>query len=415
MNTNRFYMCAIPAPFWKGAVETFDFTHLVSDALSGERRIAKEVNLGDEYSRYNLICLRLEQEVMQSGRIRSFSSEVEFQQLVQSGLFPFQTYSSSYLHLLSRLGDQPGSERLGATFFPPDLMYKHRSAFELWADQQGLIKTPLVKQRLQFLDWAISSACGLVELQCAFLPAETSTENLDIYRRSSSLKKQQSKSIEIPDFEVSELDLEFFGKKGKKQRLFLNLVDQIRGALRTGEPVSFGNQAPHDVITEALFHFVYCQTGISESPTKLRIAYSDGSEAKPFPVFCLSLEEKETEQKKSVRPLRMALMSMRHFELDALIDMCWFRNREVSRSRSLGETDEFCYQLTLKQLDESLRHDSLWVELYHTGFEPAVIGFYRGLVQTLLNQQDKANKHSLHVVPFYYRGGMNYQQGSSWR
>ena len=113
------------------------------------------------------------------------------------------------------------------------------------------------------------------------------------------------------------------------------------------------------------------------------------------------------------RPLKMALMSMRHFELDPEIDFCWFRNREVSKTRTLAETDQFCYAATVDQIDQGMEQGELHIQMYHTGFEPAVIGFYRGVVHKLLKLRPE-QKQTLSILPLYFRGGNNYQPGKPW-
>ena len=108
-------------------------------------------------------------------------------------------------------------------------------------------------------------------------------------------------------------------------------------------------------------------------------------------------------------------MSMRHLEMDPDTDFCWFRNREVSRTRTLSETDEFCFDTTRDQIHDSLQLGSLRINLFHTGFEPAIIGFYRGLVKALLELRQQTDGPGLSVTPFYYRGPRNpYQTGSRW-
>jgi hypothetical protein len=146
----------------------------------------------------------------------------------------------------------------------------------------------------------------------------------------------------------------------------------------------------------------------------MRVVYVDGSEATPFPVFGLMAIHNDG-ARPAIAPLRVALMSMRHLELDPEIDFCWFRNRDVSRTRTLAETDRFCFDTTLSQLHDSLALGDLEIHLYHTGFEPAVLGFYRGVVQVLRELRIQRSSRRLVVIPFYYRGEANYQAGTIWQ
>jgi len=101
--------------------------------------------------------------------------------------------------------------------------------------------------------------------------------------------------------------------------------------------------------------------------------------------------------------------------MDSDIDYYWFRNREVSRTRTLAETDQFCFDATVTQLRDCLAIGDLQMHLYHTGFEPAVLGFYRGLIQTLIHLRGQGGKPAVAVRPFYYRGADNYEPGTVWR
>ena len=105
--------------------------------------------------------------------------------------------------------------------------------------------------------------------------------------------------------------------------------------------------------------------------------------------------------------IAVALMSMRHLELDPLVDWAWFRNKEVSQTRQLAESDEFCFRYSLDQL-EGLRAAyggrRVRLSMYHTGFEPAALGFYRALALSL-----RAQRGWLRVVPHFFRGGTRFE------
>lgn len=413
MSSSRFYLCAIPMPAWKRTDNPYgiDIIRFVEDALGCERRIAKEVNLENEFSRYILTCQRLEQEVARSDRIRQANNLQEFQQVLQASQFPAQAMHPGYLTLLSRTQETPGWERLGSSFYPPDTISQHLHAFKLWSEQEGLSQTPVVQQRLNFLEWVENANCGLVELQTGFHPSSGQHQEQLMQYGYAVAEKDEDGFVEIPEFETTGLAVEFFGAKGHKQHLANILRKQIKEALQAREAVTFGNQAPHDVITQVLHEFVFMPPGMAVQPISLRVAYTDGSEAAPFPLFCLP--QPDTNAVNSDNLLRVALMSMRHLELDSEIDFCWFRNREVSRTRTLAETDGFCFATTVEQLKDSLQLGNLAIQVFHTGFEPAVIGFYRGLVKVLLDLQ-KHGATRLSVTPFYFRGRDGYQAGTLW-
>jgi hypothetical protein len=415
MSQSRFYLCAVPKSVWEQPAIQHqlgaNIQHFVADALGCERRMAKEVNLENEHSRYRLCCQRLEQEIIQSRRVTSLRPTAqwttEFISHIQQQQFPAVELPTGYLALLAHMDpEQPSPARLGASFFVPSEVGTHRAAFIQWAMQNKLDKWLCVQARFSFFEIAERLNCGVIELQSGFHPA-LPTSNTP----QPTLKAEtESIMIEVPTFVRDGITIESFGPNSRKQKLANTLTSQINDALQTGDPVGFGNQAPHDVITEVLNKLVYVPAGQVAQPAKIRVVYADGTEAEPFPLFCLP--RYTTSALAKISPLRVALMSMRHPELDPDIDFCWFRNREVSRTRTLAETDDFCYQTSLEQLRDCLKQGPLRLSLYHTGFEPAVLGFYRAVV-TLLRDHTFKQKH-IHVTPYYFRGNANYQPGTEW-
>lgn len=410
--SEHFYLVALPRTVWEeeSHPDELGIGSFARDAVGCERRMEKEVNLEIEHERYNLICRQLEQVVMNSAQLRHVKDAPGFRQALQAGRFPTQALLPGYLALLARTLASAGKRRLGASFFPPDQVAAHRESFGHWAVAVGLQNTPVVQQRLAFLEMAALSDCGVVELQTAFHRSSPEQQAV-VDHGCAPAAEEDGQFIEVPDFVTTGDALEPFGNEGRKAHLARILRGQLRKALQEGELVAFGNQAPHDVITEVFNEFVFVPAGEPVQPVELRIIYADGSEAEPFPLFCL---QRSRESARGIEPLRAALMSMRHSEMDPLVDLYWFRNREVSRTRTLAETDQFCYETSVGQLEESLALGEVDLRMYHTGFEPAVLGFYRGVVRALLQQRQKGTGASLSVTPFYYRGD-HYQTGSVWR
>lgn len=411
MTNSTFYFCAIPAKYWQAeAAEDYNLSTFVKDALSTERRIRKEVDQVNERNRYTLICKRLESKVILSGKIAILSDVKKFSEKIKDGYFPSWVCPHGYLSLLIRYYQSSISGRFGASFYPPDQIEEELNQFQKWTKREGFSETASAQSRLDFFLLALKNKCGVVELQTSFLAKEKQEKPIKIYKDD---KEEKQRYISIPKFALRELDTETFGDKGKKQHLFKILLSQIQYAIKHNEPVSFGNQAPHDVITEALHHFVFVPSSELVQPVNLRVMYADGSEAEPFPLFCIK-NNVNINKKNDNKTLKIALMSMRHFELDPDIDFCWLRNRDVSRTRTLAETDHFCFSATTAQLSESLKLGKLQMYLYHTGFEPAVIGFYRSVVKRLIQLEGSNKREMLCVMPQYFRGGNNYQLGKFW-
>ncbi len=176
-----------------------------------------------------------------------------------------------------------------------------------------------------------------------------------------------------------------------RMRQAVALRAQIVDALRNGGVVPVGMAAPHDVITEVLRELQ--NEAIPSS--FVRLVHMDGSEGAPFPIGA-RLQPMHT----PTRTLRLGLMSIRHMKADPTVNGYWFRNRLVSVSdRTLAETEAFCYRDTLARLPELSAGGIDHIEMLHTGFEPAVIGFYRAVL-------NYAGTHQFAVTPRYlHRGG----------
>ena len=419
------YLCAIPELYW----EPEDAGHLpvhiarfAADALGAERRISKGVNLENERPRYTLLCQRLESEVLASGLLQPVAGLGQLPSALTAGKLPAVLIDHSYLDFLRLAANGDTPERLGASFFPPDQVLSHAEAFEGLCTQHGLGDVPALQTRAQFFRYAAQAHCGVVEIQypCAFLD----TPDLEMSPQLERLRTQLFERDDAGDgtsavaLALSEEDLhevEAF-ESGYKQRQVRNLSCAILQAIENGDPANFSNRS-NDVIAEVLHRFVCVASHQADSaagsrigltPAEIRIVYADGSEGRPFPIRCLCLGPQVEDNEP---PLRAVLMSMRHLDLDRVVDLAWFRNREVSKTRTLAETDEYCYQKTLDSLDAALKEGPLLLHMYHTGFEPAVIGFYRGVVEALRSEQGGM----LAVLPHYYRGKKGFELGSWWR
>ena len=415
MITSYFYLCALPKALWEQDVswnEHIVAIHsFVKDAIGIERRIQKGVNQDNERTRYNLCCARIEAAVA-SQALTSAATAQQFQAAFAAHRLPASVLEEGYLTVLSHMIQQAPLEttrsRLGATFFTPDMIASHNKAFSQLAEQAGFVDDVDVKRRIAFFELAQQFDCGVVELQNAFqfLKAEAPARVVLVREKSDVSSADLMEEEESTDNE-------------SRDDLHAILGEQIQKAIEhvyAGRPgvVNFSNQ-PHNVITEVLNEFVYLDTTGSTKPTYIQVVYTDGSRAEPFPLLCLpGRTRNDLARLDDVHPLRVSLMSMRHLEMDDAVDMAWFRNSEVSRSRTLAETDMFCYEQTCRELQETRTEGSLRIYLYQTGFQPAVIGFYRALVEELLHRAD--SPASLEVIPYYFsrKGGIPYWPGQPW-
>jgi hypothetical protein len=180
------------------------------------------------------------------------------------------------------------------------------------------------------------------------------------------------------------------------------LWEQIAAAVEAGEPVPVGGGARHVVLAEAL------RSALDVMPRSVdvRILYVDGSEAVPFRLWP-ALAARSGAGSANGDSIRLGLMSMRHTEADLDVDGYWFLNRLVSTTRTFAETDAFCAAETERKLTELHDAGIRRIELIQTGFEPAVLGFYRGALRWL------GDGGGMQLQPLY-RIGRRLVEGTPW-
>jgi hypothetical protein len=180
-------------------------------------------------------------------------------------------------------------------------------------------------------------------------------------------------------------------------RTALDSPNGERGAIR---PSDISNT----VLTEGLRAHV---TGKRDRRrVDLRVVYRDGSEGPRFPMHALDMTAARPE---GWRELRFTLMSVRHVDMDIVVDGAWLRNSKVSRPRPAGLTDEMVFTTSRKQLQSLDRSVPTLLFMYQTGLEPAIVGFYRAVVHHLLEFP-----RSIAVVPCYYQGDRSFAEGTPW-
>ena len=159
------------------------------------------------------------------------------------------------------------------------------------------------------------------------------------------------------------------------------------------------------VLTEGLRRFVAADG--DRAPVHARVVYRDGSEPPAgFPLGALRFGEKVPEEWPA---LQAELISLRHPEMDPLVDLAWFRNRDVSVVRPAAETEALAYEATRRQLRDLSARGPVTIYMHQTGLEPAVVGFYRGLVDHLCEAPG-----SVAVVPRYFVAGGAFEEGVPW-
>lgn len=130
-------------------------------------------------------------------------------------------------------------------------------------------------------------------------------------------------------------------------------------------------------------------------PQKIQFAFEDGSISDFFPLYAMV----ETKPKEKLQPIKVALISNRHFELDSIVETCIIRNSEIGRleEATIAEQEKLSFDIAEKFFQEVIEKTAgVNIELYHTGLEPAVIGTYRALLNILLK---KGNRGKIMVTP----------------
>lgn len=161
-------------------------------------------------------------------------------------------------------------------------------------------------------------------------------------------------------------------------------------------------------LTNGLRRYVDKPAGVKKASA--RIVYRDGSEARPFPLASLDLHTLKKKELASWRVWRVVLLSMRHPEMDPDVDAAWLRNRMISQVRPAGETDGLVYEISTRKLRELTANGPLLLDVFQTGLEPAVVGFYRAVVHHLQKRPE-----SLVVRPQHFRKSTEqFESGLVW-
>jgi len=128
--------------------------------------------------------------------------------------------------------------------------------------------------------------------------------------------------------------------------------------------------------------------------TFARIVYADGSEARPFPWGGAPIGSTVPA---GLRTVPLAMISMRHPEMDVEVAGALLRNAEVSRMVAQAHMDETAYVKALEMLGSLLDRGPVNVRLHQTGLQPAVVGIYRAVCELLSSRRD------LVVTPVHLR------------
>jgi hypothetical protein len=169
---------------------------------------------------------------------------------------------------------------------------------------------------------------------------------------------------------------------------------QIEECLSGGAGAISPSDIQNTVLTETLRRYV----GQRGQRRDVPVEYRDGSRSRhTFPLRSLKLA---TAAPSDFEELRLALLSIRHTEMDAVVDGAFLRNAEISQPRPAADTDDLVFEISREQL-LALTADgsrSMHLRIYQTGLDTAIVGFYRAVVRHLLDHPG-----TLAVTPMFFQ------------
>jgi len=366
-----------------------DLKRLMARALRVEKRMENKVLIEDEQRRYNTYCDRIEfygHQLLLDGKVESCDLGNKYLDLI--------------FEVKKKFPEEARNTRLTANFCPGEQIPPYLIQFERITKQAGVWDRDDVQKKLAFYQKAQVNGYSVVELMRAWVPsADDEKSVID----SEELRKSFL-ALEVSDSITEDRGGGHFVALKNQIEKVVDLTDRKMPAA-----VNF-SALRHDVIAEILHEYVY-KKGRS---MYVAVTYADGSEASPFPLFCLRTRNGESLRDLKQQPvLNVGMMSARHSNdgLDIKVNTYWFRNQEISIGRTQAEIDDVAYEKSKEMFLRMRSEGSYRINFYQTGFQPAVVGFYRALTEELIFREKSSA--SLEVTPYYLMGG-EYKIGKSW-
>lgn len=298
----------------------------------------------------------------------------------------------------TEMGDE--ASRLLSSFCPANLVSSYLKLFLDWIGRAGIGGQETIRKKIAFYTEAAEAGWSVIELQQPW-SQQVGSDNVQI---DGEDLRNKFLSLRVSD-EISEEN---------KGGHFIALRKQITKAV---EQVRAGGQAAinfsglrHDVITEILHEFAYGR----EKIVWVDVVYGDGSKARPIPLFSLGARDGLAQNVGGLGALRIGMMSERHSNdgLDLMVSSYWFLNKEISVGGTQAEIDEIAYEKTRRMLAVMRSEGPYEIDFYQTGFQPAVVGFYRALIEAY--GEGGTTPTGIVVTPYYFMGG-EYRVGKTWR
>jgi hypothetical protein len=429
-------LCAVPpACFSKTASDDLALELLRSygSALRTlERRLKKRVSADEEAGRYARLCRQVEEVTL--SRAEPAAREADFAMALQQGQMPSVRIGAGYVDFLARaqaagaiLGPRHEA-RLGAAIYWPDELARHLDWFRRATQNSDWKCDPDIGHRIWFIaDRLLPRKCGLVEVVDAFgCPGSESPSLRRLMDARSTWDRVMTwlaewrgvKQAPLPQRQpyrmstwtpVVASDWERYGVSARGDFMQSRLQSQIEEALNGGPAVDLGNQR-HAMLTDELAKHIH---KAALKPASIAMIYESGQPTRPFPLRCI---DRLPDGWAPTRELHVGLVSMRHLPIDQYIDINWYRNVDVPSHLGLAGADGACFEISVAQfsrLAEVFAGHRLRLFVYHSGFLPAVVAFYRAFATRLASREHKPA--SMQVIPMLQpRMGGDYVTGRSW-
>ena len=401
---------------------TLSFDSLLLDIQAIEKRIAAGSNVAEERKRHALTRDRIEFLLMYNALL-SKDKQVQMLRVDLGNEYLFVL--DQLVTLLSPVAEESG---IGRSVLIHNEVAQHLKMFNSLVKKAGLQDNPAVKIRARFLQEAIRRSMIIVEIvnptYFAEVPySETTLEKILLLFRLKEVITEESADPNIVvssfrELKVADQPTEFRQKpklestREALQKVLDAIVSGQKTVLNLGN-FDWGENDPNDIVTECLHKFVFSSAlkGVT-SPLYVPVVYMDGSMAESFPFYAFKNAQAPS-PKKEIFILNVGMISDRHPELDSVVDIYWLRNQEISGKGVGAETDEISYKQSKKLFAQMRTEGDYNIAFYQTGLFPALIGFYRALVEELIFRQNR-NYPILRVTPMYFRGSTNYEPGSIW-
>ena len=431
-------LIALPRQCWESKVLPHEAREAIRRFLGDlgdiERRIGKGVAVDDERKRYTRLLTRIEQVAL--GCAKPVASRGAFRAALRSKhALPAIRVSSAYTDFLRMrfaagdLRDPLAGRRLGASLFSPQVLKTHASALAQLIDGTDFAADAALRHRQWFVEERVLPArSGLLEVpeplgvpMCAeaTVPAEA-LDGRSWWTRVRSRWSPAPRAMLDPRLRRASVaalegplppsgDWVSYRPDDRGTFMVDRLRAQIETAMSQGVPVNLSNQR-HNMFTEIFAEFICKRPG--STPGNAPLVYGDGRAVDPFPLRVLDpLPDGWT----PTRILHVGLVSMRHLPLDRYIDVNWYRNAEVPSRSGLAGADAWCTRVSRAQLKRLLdlhKGQRLRLHVYHSGYMPAVVGFYRAVVEVL--GSGTYERGCLQVLPMLQPKDDGFRMGAGW-